>query len=176
MNVASSVRLRRVTERDTELLNLWSSTRYRGEFNDFGVVRRISSEDLSKPEGLIRSNGGTLIVERIAGNVPVGTVSWRQVPYGPNPESQAWNIGISLIPEARGKGFGGQAQKLLAEYLFETTSAHRVEAATDVENLPEQRALEKAGFVREGVLRGSQFRAGTWHDLVYFSLLRPAGS
>ena len=37
---------------------------------------------------------------------------------------------------------------------------------------PEQRALAKAGFVREGIARGSQFRAGTYHDLVTFALLR----
>ena len=52
------------------------------------------------------------------------------------------------------------------------TDVNRVEAATDVADLAEQRALEKAGFIREGILRGAQFRAGSWHDLVYFSLLR----
>jgi RimJ/RimL family protein N-acetyltransferase len=83
-----------------------------------------------------------------------------------------WNIGINLIPEGRGQGFGPEAQRGLAERLFATTDANRVEAMTDVENNAEQRALEKAGFVREGVLRGAQFRAGAWHDLVVYSLLR----
>lgn len=36
----------------------------------------------------------------------------------------------------------------------------------------EQRALEKAGFGRESVVRGSLFRVGGWHDLVLFGLLR----
>ena len=65
-----------------------------------------------------------------------------------------------------------RAQRLLAEHLLATTPSHRVEASTDVENVAEQRALERAGFVREGILRGAQFRDGTWHDLVLFSLLR----
>lgn len=39
-------------------------------------------------------------------------------------------------------------------------------------NLPEQRALDKAGFTREGVLRGAQWRLGSWHDMVLFSRLR----
>jgi RimJ/RimL family protein N-acetyltransferase len=169
------VRLRRVTLDDADLLNLWSSSsRYTGEFNDFGVARRASIEDLITKNGLIGPNGGTLMVERIADHTAIGTVSWRQVAYGPNPESVAWNIGISLIPEGRGQGHGGQAQKLLADHLFETTSAHRVEAATDIENLAEQRALEKAGFKRDGVLQGAQYRHGTWHDLVFYSVLRPA--
>jgi RimJ/RimL family protein N-acetyltransferase len=49
---------------------------------------------------------------------------------------------------------------------------NRVEAATDLDNIAEQRSLEKAGFRREGVLRGSQWRAGAYHDLVYYALLR----
>ncbi len=49
---------------------------------------------------------------------------------------------------------------------------NRIEASTDVENLAEQKALGKAGFTREGVLRGAQFRLGTWHDMVQYSRLR----
>lgn len=49
---------------------------------------------------------------------------------------------------------------------------HRIEAGTDVGNLAEQRALEKAGFTREGVLRGHSFRSGRWHDTVMYSVLR----
>jgi aminoglycoside 6'-N-acetyltransferase len=48
----------------------------------------------------------------------------------------------------------------------------RVEAQTDVTNLAEQRALEKAGFTREGVLRKAQWRGGAYHDLVVYSKLR----
>src|SRR6266567_2788049 len=40
-----------------------------------------------------------------------------------------------------------------------TATAHRIEAATEVGNVAEQRALEKAGFTREGVLRGSGWRS-----------------
>lgn len=38
--------------------------------------------------------------------------------------------------------------------------------------MAEQRALEKAGFTREGVLRGTTFRQGRWHDQVIYSVLR----
>jgi RimJ/RimL family protein N-acetyltransferase len=72
----------------------------------------------------------------------------------------------------RGQGFGSVAQRLLAAYLFATTSVNRIEAGTDVDNLAEQRALEKAGFTREGVLRGAQHRAGAWHDLMIYAVVR----
>ena len=42
----------------------------------------------------------------------------------------------------------------------------------DVTNVAEQRALERAGYVREGVLRQAQARADGQHDLVSYSLLR----
>jgi RimJ/RimL family protein N-acetyltransferase len=167
--------LRQATLDDLEWLKLWwSSAAYTGEFSDFGEKTQLPVDESIKTNGLVSEDGGTLIVERVAGNKPIGTVSWRHVRYGPNPESLAWNIGISLITEARGKGFGSQAQRLLADYLFATTSANRIEAATDVDNLAEQRALEKAGFIRDGVLRGAQYRAGAWRDLAMYSVVRDA--
>jgi RimJ/RimL family protein N-acetyltransferase len=33
-------------------------------------------------------------------------------------------------------------------------------------------ALEKGGFIREGVLRGAQYRRGARHDLVNYARLR----
>jgi RimJ/RimL family protein N-acetyltransferase len=168
------VRLRPATLEDVELLTLWrSSTVYTGEFNDFGLTSHAPLKEAIKKNALIGESGGSLIVvERAADDKPIGTVSWHQVRYGPNAESFAWNIGIALIPEARGRGFGGPAQRLLALYLFATTSANRVEASTDIENVAEQRALEKAGFSREGVSRGAQYRAGRWHDLAQYSVVR----
>jgi RimJ/RimL family protein N-acetyltransferase len=64
------------------------------------------------------------------------------------------------------------AQRLLADYLFETSYLERVEAGTETDNVAEQRALEKAGFTREGVLRRACFRAGHWRDMVVYSRLR----
>jgi RimJ/RimL family protein N-acetyltransferase len=112
------------------------------------------------------------MVVRIDDRQPIGAVSWQGVRYGPNVESLAWNIGIALVPEARGHGYGAEAQRLLADHLFATTAANRVEAAADVTNHAEQRALAKAGFEKEGVLRGAQYRAGTWHDLALYSRTR----
>lgn len=58
----------------------------------------------------------------------------------------------------------GTVGALVAQYLFDRFSVHRVEAGTDVDNIAEQRALQRAGFRREGVARGAQWRAGGWHD------------
>jgi hypothetical protein len=48
----------------------------------------------------------------------------------------------------------------------------RVQAFTDVENVAERRALENVGFVQEGVLRSAQWRQGSWHDQILYSIVR----
>ena len=166
------VRLRPATVVDAEFLELFQSPEYRGEFNDFGQIEGPSDREDVEPDVVSGVHSKRLIVERIDNRVPIGTVSWHGVRYGPNVESLAWNIGIALVPEARGHGYGPEAQRLLADHLFATTAANRVEAAADVTNHAELRALTKAGFEKEGVLRGAQYRAGTWHDLALYSSTR----
>ena len=90
-------------------------------------------------------------------------------PSGP---IRAYEIGISLLPEHRGQGCGTEAQRQLVDYLFSTTSTHRLEARTESDNIAEQRALERIGFRREGVRRAGSFRDGLWRDGLLYGLLR----
>jgi RimJ/RimL family protein N-acetyltransferase len=168
----TAVRLRDITPDDAGLLDSWNSTEARGSFNDFGLPHSPIERESLALGGRRNERSGELIIERIADGRPIGTISWHLERYGPNELSGAWNIGIALIPDARGHGHGSEAQRLVADFLFATTTLHRVEASTDVENVAEQRSLEKAGFIRESVLRGVQYRAGTWHDLVNYARLR----
>jgi RimJ/RimL family protein N-acetyltransferase len=118
--------------------------------------------------GLLGSAGGTLIVT--TGGRPAGFVSWRQAIAGPG--GHCWELGIAIAPEARGRGVGTRAHQLITRYLFAHTQVNRIQAATEITNIGEQRALEKAGFTREGVLRGAGFRNGRWQDGVLYSVLR----
>jgi RimJ/RimL family protein N-acetyltransferase len=167
------VRLRPATLRDVPLLDKWAARPdiYEGEFNDFDLPVRSYQQAVETGQ-IIDENAGLLVVEELAIPGPVGAVTWHAINYAPNPQSRAWNIGIALVPEARGRELGVEAQRLLLAYLFSTTAVNRVEAATDVDNVAEQRALEKAGLHREGVLRGAQYRAGAWHDIILYARLR----
>jgi RimJ/RimL family protein N-acetyltransferase len=124
------------------------------------------TETIPEPHGM----GELLITD--GHDQPIGTVGWHQVLHGPNVASIALDIGISLRPEFRGLGHGARAQRMVAEYLFRTFPIHRVQASTDVSNIAEQKSLERAGFVREGLIRGAQWRCGSWHDLVSYARLR----
>lgn len=145
---------------------------YLTEFNFFGLHEQNGLEKQFQEDGLLDPQHGTLVVVTCESDQVAGDVSYRQVRYGPGYTSMAYNIGIVLAPEHRGKGYGIEAQKLLTEYLFAIYPIMRVEASTDITNMAEQRALEKAGFTREGVLRKAQWRNGEWHDLAVYSKLR----
>jgi RimJ/RimL family protein N-acetyltransferase len=167
-----SLRLRPVRRADLEMLERWlADPEAQGRHNWFGFppaewLRRRFDQD-----GLLGEDRGNLLVELPDGNL-AGDVSYHAVRHGPNPGSRAFNIGIALLPAHRGQGHGAEAQRQLAAYLFAHTRVERLEASTDVDNLAEQRALERAGFAREGVLRHAQFRDGEFHDLVLYSRLR----
>ena len=117
---------------------------------------------------LLGDDLGMLMV--VHGDERVGFVQWQRRPGSRT--SYYWNVGIALAPEARGRGYGTCAHRLVARYLFAHTQAHRLEASTEVGNIAEQRALEKAGFTREGIMRGCGWRDGAWRDGVTYSLLR----
>jgi RimJ/RimL family protein N-acetyltransferase len=169
-----TVRLREATLADAPLIDGRNTDlAWQGDFNDFGPrERRLLADNLADGKRMVAPDRGQLVVERIADGENLGDVSWHTVRYGPNEESGALNIGIALVATARGRGHGTEAQQLLVGLLFEHFDINRVEASTDVENIAEQRSLEKAGFTREGILRGAQFRGGRYHDLVGYSILR----
>ena len=57
--------------------------------------------------------------------------------------------------------------------LLDEFAIERVEASTDIDNVAEQRSLDKAGFDSgRRSIRRAQFRAGTYHDLVGYSFVR----
>ena len=164
-----SVGLRPVAEEDLPLLERFCvepelmGLDWQG-FSDRGKIRRRFAED-----GFLGQKDGQLIV--IANGHAAGFVAWRAFVYYRD-EHACWNIGITLLPEWRGRGVGSEAQRQLADYLFTYTPVVRNEAGTLPENVAEQRALERAGFTREGTLRRIAFGHGRWCDNVVYSRVR----
>ncbi|MEV6608302.1 GNAT family protein [Kutzneria sp. NPDC051319] len=137
--------------------------RYNGDFEP---------DDGERVHDLVKVQIHRLLVVDTATRDRLGLVSWHAVMYGPTVGCVAWNIGIGLLPSARGRGVGSLSQRLLVEHLFATTPYGRIEAGTDVENIAEQRALEKAGLLREGLIRGAHVRGGVRKDMVMYGVLR----
>ena len=169
----SSVRLRAMQEGDLDLLTA-HETPESDPWNAFEIQASNRFQRRFAENGGIEHEHGLLVVDKVdeMGATLIGSVSWHPVQHGPTVACRALNIGISLFPAHRGQGHGSAAQRQLAEYLFGSRLVERLEATTDVDNIAEQRALERVGFTREGVLRHAQFRRGEWRDVVIYSLLR----
>jgi aminoglycoside 6'-N-acetyltransferase len=139
-------------------------------FEFFGFPAANELERWFAESGCLSDDSAMLAVE--VDGVLVGRVTWHAVEYGPGASNRVLRMGVALLRDEQGQGYGSEAQRLLADYLFATTSVHRIEAGTDADNVAEQRALEKAGFVRDGIMRQAQFRDGHWNDMAFYSRLR----
>lgn len=65
-----------------------------------------------------------------------------------------------------------ECKYLLLKHCFETLGAIRVQLKTDLRNERSQRAIERIGGIREGVLRHNRIMPdGYLRDTVYFSIL-----
>ncbi len=89
-------------------------------------------------------------------------------------DARGWpvcRIGYWVAREARGAGVATRALVLLSRWVLREHPIPRLELVTDPENLASRRVAEKAGFTREGTLRASLERRGTWVDCVMYSPL-----
>ncbi len=81
------------------------------------------------------------------------------------------HLGIGFDPQARGKGYGSDACRVLLRYAFSHLGLHRVQLEVLSDNLPALRAYEAAGFRVDGVMRESAWVEGSFVDETYMSAL-----
>ena len=81
------------------------------------------------------------------------------------------SLAVSVFPEARGRGVAARALRLGALWGLRDLRLARVAAEAAADNPASIRAIEKAGFHREGTLRSHCETHGTRHDCVMFSLV-----
>jgi ribosomal-protein-serine acetyltransferase len=80
-------------------------------------------------------------------------------------------IGYWLAPWARRQGYAVEATREVARYAF-AQGLHRVELLAASGNVASRRVAERAGFIREGVLREALVVPGGRADAVLYSLLK----
>ena len=166
------VRLRPIEESDLDdLARLGTDPEASGEFEWMGFRDPRTWRRRWEEDGWI-SDESTWLAITTADGTFAGIVSWRERSEGSNRQA-CFEIGAALFPAHRGRGLGTAAQQMMVEHLWATTQVHRLQAHTEAGNVAEQRALEKVGFEREGLLREPLFRRGRWRDVLLYGLLRP---
>ena len=90
-----------------------------------------------------------------------------------SPPNRSLEIGWTwLTPSVWRTHVNTEAKYLLLRHCFETLGIIRVQLKTDSRNIQSQRAIERIGGVREGILRKHRvLRDGYIRDSVYYSIL-----
>ncbi len=81
-------------------------------------------------------------------------------------------VGYWVKREARGRGVATRALGLVARWALVDKELGRFQLRADVANEASQRVAEKAGFVREGILRSALALKGERRDVIMYSLVR----
>jgi ribosomal-protein-alanine N-acetyltransferase len=160
-----NVNLRILEKEDLPLLTEWFNTpEVFGEYNPLHQMSKTDAEkilDNSHEEKLF-------IVEKKNG----GRIGFVSHFYVLHPASKQLEIGYSLLPKERGKGYCTEAVKIIVDYLFLSKDTGRIQAQTAPRNLASHKVLEKVGFKKEGIFRGTFFIRGEWTDSYVYSILR----
>jgi RimJ/RimL family protein N-acetyltransferase/nitroimidazol reductase NimA-like FMN-containing flavoprotein (pyridoxamine 5'-phosphate oxidase superfamily) len=135
--------------------------------------RPRSAADLARfvAEALRMADEGTRVpfVQRSArtGEI-IGTTSY----YAVDEANRSIAIGWTIVARPWWRsGVNTEAKLLLLRRAFDDLGAVRVEWHTDLRNERSQRAIERLGAVREGVLRRQKRREdGTWRDTVLYAM------
>jgi len=81
-------------------------------------------------------------------------------------------LGYTLDPQARGKGYAAEAVDGLLDYLFDTLGVTRVEADLHPDNISSARVLERTGFRYEGLTRSDYWVGNEVSDSSHYAMLR----
>lgn len=105
------------------------------------------------------------VVETASGRI-VGDATFFLASHGRTAE-----IGYTLHPWARGRGYATEAAAALIDHLVDDVGVHRLEASTHPDNAASNRVLERLGFALEGIKRESYWVGDVVTDDAMWGLL-----
>lgn len=160
-----NVNLRILEKEDFPLFSEWfNKPEVFGEYNPLHQGSKIDMEKMFESPNELKP----FLIEKKDGNKIGFIVHF----YVLHIAGRQLEIGYSLVPDERGKGYCSEAVKIMIDYLFLSKDIGRIQAQTDPRNLASQKVLEKAGFKKEGILRRNFFTRGEWRDAYIYSILR----
>jgi len=132
-------------------------------FIDMADVRQWIEEALEAPNQL------PFVMLETGKDKAVGSTRYLNI----RPEHRSLEIGWTWLgQEWQRTGVNTEAKLLLLTHAFDRLGCLRVEFKTDARNLRSQRALERIGATREGVMRNHMIVQSNFvRDSVYFSVI-----
>jgi RimJ/RimL family protein N-acetyltransferase len=165
------VRLAALTKDDVAVFGPWYESVELLRMLNSGAVRPFSLEDEAewyesarKQHNLYQFGIRLLADNRLIGTCTVMDINW---------PARSSMVGISIgAPDARGKGYGTDAMRVLLRYCFMELNLNRVGLTVFSYNTRAMTSYRKVGFQQEGVMRQAILRDGEYHDIVLMSILR----
>ena len=112
----------------------------------------------------------TFVIFRVSDDSIIGMTRF----YGIDEKQKRLDIGYTwYIPEVWGLVYNKECKFLLLQYAFEILKYNRVGFHVAHQNIRSQKAVEKIGGVKEGILRNHSYRAdGSIRHTVLFSIVK----
>ena len=111
--------------------------------------------------------GDTRFVVAVDGQA-IGTVAL----FNEDPLARHAEVGIALLADSRGNGYGTEALRLIVGFAFTRRNLRRVYLSVLASNTGARPAYRKVGFIAEGRLREHCWVRGRYEDEVAMGLLR----
>lgn len=165
----TGIYLRLMTELDTDSIIAWRNREdvrknfiYREPFTREGHGHWVKTM-------IDTGRAVQMIICNLASEQPLGSVYIRDIDREHNKAEYGIFIGV---PEARGRGIGTAAAKLMLRYCFGEVGLHRVYLRALADNRQAVRSYEKAGFVQEGYLRDDVYIGGEYYDIIWMAAVK----
>lgn len=164
----AGIYLRLMTYDDTENIVAWrNSDAVRKNFIYQALFTKESHENWIRTKVETGQVVQMIICEKDTDR-PVGSVYIRDIDRQHKKAEYGIFIGAS---EARGRGYGTAAARLMIRYCFEELELHRLFLRVYADNEQAIRSYEKAGFEREAYLRDDVCIDGRYRDIVLMGIL-----
>lgn len=101
---------------------------------------------------------------------PIGAIHLTKLPENQT-HHRSTEIGIEILQEYQGKGYGSEAIRWIVDWAFERLGLHRVQVRAFGWNARAIELYKRLGFKEEGRWREALWHEGKWWDDVQLSIL-----
>ena len=164
-----TVRLRAIEPGDAETFYTWNLDSERARLLDFvwppSSLAQVQAWTAAQAQHKLEGDRFHWVIESAQGQ-PVGSISTHDC----QPHSGTFSYGVDVAPEQRGRGYAGEAIRLVLRYYFEELRYQKVTVCVHADNAASIRLHQKLGFQLEGRLRRMVYTRGQYEDALWFGL------
>jgi diamine N-acetyltransferase len=156
--------IRTIEQNDIEYIHSLNNSDFRGQFQEFQFESKKSLMKQFESDGMCSDNFQMLVVEK--DNLIIALIYISFVRTG------LANIGLVICENQRAKKLGTKITTTIIDYIFNSYDVKRIQADTDINNVAAQKVLEKAGFVKEGIMKNYRYHHGNYNDSVLYAIIK----